>query len=79
MAPENRNSATGNSHGETHDVGALRPNSYGVYDMTGNLWMWCNDRYDTASSNNYPSTPQIDQTGPRDRRPAHRQRRRVLE
>jgi|GEM_PF-1925506 formylglycine-generating enzyme required for sulfatase activity len=62
--PANRNSATGNSHGETHDVGALRPNSYGVYDMTGNLWMWCHDRYDTASSNNYPSTPQIDQTGP---------------
>jgi len=62
--PENRNSATGNSHGETHDVGTLRPNSYGVYDMTGNLWMWCNDRYDSGSSNNYPATLQIDQTGP---------------
>jgi formylglycine-generating enzyme required for sulfatase activity len=60
----NRNSATGNSHGETHDVGTLRPNSYGVYDMTGNLWMWCNDRYDSATSNNYPATLQIDQTGP---------------
>jgi len=60
----NRNSATGNSHGETHDVGTLRPNSYGVYDMTGNLWMWCNDRYDSGSSNNYPATLQIDQTGP---------------
>jgi formylglycine-generating enzyme required for sulfatase activity len=60
----NRNSATGNSHGESHDVGTLRPNSYGVYDMTGNLWMWCNDRYDTGSSNNYPATLQIDPTGP---------------
>ena len=60
----NRNSATGNSHGETHDAGTLRPNSYGVYDMTGNLWIWCNDRYDTGSSNNYPATLQIDQTGP---------------
>jgi formylglycine-generating enzyme len=60
----NRNSATGNSHGETHDVGTLRPNPYGVYDMTGNLWMWCNDRYDTGSSNNYPATLQIDPTGP---------------
>jgi formylglycine-generating enzyme required for sulfatase activity len=60
----NRNSATGNSHGESHDIGTLRPNSYGVYDMTGNLWMWCNDRYDTASSNNYPATLQIDPTGP---------------
>jgi formylglycine-generating enzyme required for sulfatase activity len=60
----NRNSATGNSHGETHDVGTLRPNSFGVYDMTGNLWMWCNDRYDSGSSNNYPATLQMDQTGP---------------
>lgn len=60
----NRNSATGNSHGQSHDVGTLRPNPYGVYDMTGNLWMWCNDRYDMASSNNYPATLQIDQTGP---------------
>ncbi len=60
----NRNSATGNSHGETHDVGTLRPNAYGVYDMTGNLWMWCHDRYDSGSSNNYPATPQTDQTGP---------------
>jgi hypothetical protein len=32
--------------------------------MTGNLWMWCNDRYDTGSSNNYPATLQIDPTGP---------------
>jgi formylglycine-generating enzyme required for sulfatase activity len=62
--PENRNSATGNSQGVTHDVGTLRPNAYGVYDMTGNLWMWCNDRYDSGSSNNYPATLQIDQTGP---------------
>jgi formylglycine-generating enzyme required for sulfatase activity len=61
---KNRNSAAGNSGGVTHDVGALRPNPFGVYDMTGNLWMWCNDRYDTASSNNYPATLQIDPTGP---------------
>jgi hypothetical protein len=61
---KNRDSAAGNSGGVTHDVGALRPNPYGVYDMTGNLWMWCNDRYDSASSNNYPATLQIDPTGP---------------
>lgn len=61
---KNRDSAAGNSHGETHDVGTLRPNPYGVYDMTGNLWMWCNDRYDSASSNNYPATLQVDPTGP---------------
>ena len=60
----NRNSATGNSHGETHDVGTLRPNPYGVYDMTGNLWMWCQDKYETGSSNNYPATAETDPTGP---------------
>jgi hypothetical protein len=61
---KNRDSTAGNSGGVTHDVGTLRPNPYGVYDMTGNLWMWCNDRCDTASSNNYPATLQIDPTGP---------------
>ena len=61
---KNRVSAAGNSQGVNHDVGTLRPNPYGVYDMTGNLWMWCNDRYDSGSSNNYPSTLQIDPTGP---------------
>jgi hypothetical protein len=60
----NRKSANGNSGGVTHDVGTLRPNPYGVYDMTGNLWMWCNDRYDSAGSNNYPATLQIDPAGP---------------
>jgi hypothetical protein len=61
---KNRDSTAGNSGGVTHDVGTLRPNPYGVYDMTGNLWMWCNDRYDTASTNNYPATLLIDPTGP---------------
>jgi formylglycine-generating enzyme required for sulfatase activity len=75
----NRNSATGNSHGESHDVGTLRPNSYGVYDMTGNLWMWCNDRYDTGRSNNYLATLQIDPTGPATGPSTRRQRRRFLE
>ena len=60
----NRKSEAGNSRGVTHDVGTLRPNSYGVYDMTGNLWMWCQDRHDTASTNNYPATPQVDPVGP---------------
>lgn len=43
-----------------HPVGQLQPNQFGVYDITGNLWMWCNDWYDGA----YPETPQVDPTGP---------------
>jgi formylglycine-generating enzyme required for sulfatase activity len=44
----------------THPVGQLKPNKFGVYDITGNLWMWCNDWYDGP----YPETPQVDPTGP---------------
>jgi tetratricopeptide (TPR) repeat protein len=33
----------GNSNSQTHPVGQKKPNSYGLYDMTGNLWEWMSD------------------------------------
>lgn len=35
-----------NNGSKTHKVGTKAPNGLGIYDMSGNVWEWCEDVYD---------------------------------
>jgi formylglycine-generating enzyme required for sulfatase activity len=49
---------TDNSGGTTHAVGTKLPNELGIYDMSGNVYEWCIDRY-----GRYPASAQHDPMG----------------
>ncbi|MDR0795638.1 MAG: formylglycine-generating enzyme family protein [Tannerella sp.] len=51
-----------NSRGTTHPVGTKTANELGLYDMSGNVAEWCNDRYG-AYGNTAQTRPQDPSTG----------------